>query len=156
MSAANIKVWIASLGMTHGEMFSKSIIPDNELVQLFPGDDEFYFEPEIGLEINFAANTLSFRSLHITLLTTTPSTVKYTGELPEPFSLRMSQSDVHAIFGQPLEYSGPVSLPEPRGQTGGWEYYQLDAEVCPNVKIQFQYLESMEVSAIVFTRINED
>ena len=155
MSAEHIKTWIDSLGMTHNEMFSKFIIPDSEFLQLFPGDDELYIEPEVGVEMNFAAETGRFQSLHFTLLKTTPSTVEYSGVLPAPFSLRMNQSLVHALFGEPVEHSGPVNMPDPRGQTGGWEYYNLDPRVYPNTRAQFQYLESLDVNAIVFTLIEK-
>lgn len=155
MSTSKIKVWINSLGMTHDELVSKSIIPDGDLLELFPDIDELYIEPEVGVEMSFWAETECYESLHFTLAKTTPFTVEYKGELPAPFSLCINQSAVHALFGEPLEYSGPVMMPEPRGQTGGWEFYSLDPLIYPNKKVLFKYLESMEVSAVVFTLIDK-
>jgi hypothetical protein len=156
MSASIINTWITFLGGTSDDLLSNYLIPNDDFIELFSGIDELYLTPEIGISMSFRADTRRFQGLCITLRKSTPSTVEYTGELPRPYSLRMNQSDVHALLGKPLEYSGPVRMPQPMGQTGGWEYYQLDPDVYPNVKIQFQYLESMEVHAIVFTLINKD
>lgn len=155
MSAEKIKLWINSLGMTHEDMLSKFIIPDSDLIELFPDIDELYIEPEIGVEMSFWAETERYEALCITLIKTTPSTIIYTGALPAPYTLRMNQTSVRALFGEPLEYSGAVKMPEPMGQTGGWEYYNLDPEIYPGVKVQFQYLESMDVNCIVFVLIDK-
>jgi len=155
MSALKIEEWIKSLGQTHEELLLKSLIPDGELIELFPGIDELFLEPEAGVEIRFWEETDRFESLSITLIKTTPSTIEYKGELPHPYSPSMTQSDVHALLGEPLESSGPIKMPEPMGQTGGWESYHLDPAIYPNTKIMFSYLESMRVSSLVFTLIDK-
>jgi hypothetical protein len=155
MSVSRAKVWINSLGMTHAEMVSKSVVPDEALLELFPGVDELYIEPAVGVEMNFWAETERYESLHFTLEKTTPSTVEYQGELPDPFGLCIDRSSVRALFGKPLESSGPVMMPEPRGQTGGWDFYALDPLVYPEIKVLFKYIASMKVSAIVFTLIEK-
>ncbi|WP_095102014.1 DUF6392 family protein [Pseudomonas sp. Irchel 3A5] len=153
MSASKIKSWINSLGQTHEYLMSESLVSDDEFLELFPGDDELYLEPQVGISMSFRAG---FQGLCITLRKSTPSTVEYTGELPRPYSLRMNQSDVHALLGKPMDSSGPVRMPQPMGQTGGWESYQSHSEINPNIRICFEYLESMEVSAIVFIPMNKD
>lgn len=151
MNALKIKILIDNLGLTHTELIEKSIIPDGDLLELFPDIDELFLEPEVGVEMSFWAETERYESLHFTLKNTTPSTVEYKGELPAPYSLRMNQSMVRSLFGEPIEFSGPVVMPSPRGKTGGWEYYSLDHLLHPNKKVLFKYLESMDVSTIVFT-----
>jgi len=154
MNASKVKMLIDSLGLTHTELIEKSIVPDDDLLELFPGIDELYLEPEVGVELSFWEETECFESLHFTLQKTTPSTVEYKGELPAPYSLKMNHSMVRELFGEPLEYSGPVIMPEPMGRTGGWEYYALDPVLHPDKKVLFKYLESMEVSSIVFTLVD--
>lgn len=36
-------------------------------------------------------------------------------------------------------------MPEPMGQTGGWESYPLDPAIYPGKKVVFQYAASMEL-----------
>lgn len=155
MNADKITLWIDYLGKTHTQLLADSAISDEQLIELFPGIDELYLEPETGVAMTFRRDGMRYKALTITLQKTTPSTREYAGNLPSPYSLRMSQSDVHRLLGEPSEYSGPVRMPEPVGQTGGWEYYHLDPEIYPNHRIQFQYLESMEVKAIVFSLIDK-
>lgn len=154
MSAQLINAWISVLGVDHDDHLTRDLISDHDFIEIFPGDNALYLEPLVGISMSFWAETERFESLRITLLKSTPSTVEYTGSLPEPYSLRMNQAKAHAILGKPLEYSGPIRMPEPMGQTGGWESYALDPSIYPNVRLQLQYLESMEVSAIVFTLID--
>lgn len=155
MSAQLIEAWISVLGVGHDELLKRSLISGDDFIEIFPDDNELYLEPLIGISMSFWAETERFEALHITLLKSTPSTVEYTGSLPEPYSLRMDQAKAHAILGKPLEYSGPIRMPEPMGQTGGWESYALDPSIYPNVRLHLQYLESMEVSAIVFSLIDK-
>ncbi|KWT11714.1 DUF6392 family protein [Pseudomonas tremae] len=155
MSALMIETWISNLGRTYGELVSKSLVHDDGLIELFPGIDELYLEPQLGLSMSFWAETERLESICITLLKSTPSTVAYTGELPAPYRQLTHQTTVRALLGEPLESSGPVKLPEPMGITGGWEYYSLSPETYPNTRLQIQYLESMDVNAIVFSLIDK-
>ncbi|MBC3956242.1 DUF6392 family protein [Pseudomonas triticifolii] len=155
MSALMIETLISHLGNTYGELVSKSLVNDDGLIELFPGIDELYLEPQLGLSMSFWAETERFESICITFLKSTPSTVAYTGALPAPYRHLTNQTTVREILGEPLEVSGPVRLPQPMGMTGGWEYYSLNPETYPNTRLQIQYLESMDVNAIVFTLIKK-
>lgn len=84
-----------------------------------------------------------------------PSTTDYRGELPDLYFSQMTQSDIHSIFGVPKESKGPIKMPEPMGQTGGWESYLLDQEIYPGVKVVFQYTADMQVKTLVFTLIDK-
>lgn len=155
MNALKIEELIKNLGQTYEDLLLKSLIPDEELIEIFPGVDELYIQPEEGVEMSFWAETERFESLYITLLKTPISTIEYRGELPAPYSLNMTQSTAHALFGEPFESSGPTKLPEPTGKTGGWESYRLDPVLYPNSKVGFRYLTSMNVNTLVFTLIDK-
>ncbi|MOA39811.1 hypothetical protein D3C78_1616190 [compost metagenome] len=126
------------------------------MIELYPGRDLLYLEPETGISLSFLGKTKRFEALFVTLLKSTPSTTEYKGELPEPYSAGMNQSDVHTILGMPFEAKGPIKMPQPMGQTGGWEAYRLDPEKHPNVKVVFQYTATMQVKTLVFTLIDKD
>lgn len=155
MSASKTEEWIKSLGQTHEELLSKLLIPDTELIELFPGIDELYLEPEIGVSMSFREETERFESLHFALRKTIPSIIEYKGNLPVPYRKNMTQSDVRALFGEPFKASGPIKLPEPIGLTGGWESYHLDPAIYPNKKVVFRYSASMNVNTLVFTLIDK-
>lgn len=156
MSAVKINQWINSLGQDYTAFLAAGLIPNQPLIELFPGADDLYLEPEPGLYMRFLATTKYYKSLSITLRNTTPLDIIYEGELPKPYTKYMSQDNVRALFGEPLESSGPIRMPEPLGQTGGWEAYHLDTDTYPNIKVLFQYNESMQVDTLVFRLINEN
>lgn len=156
MSISRIENWINNLGQEYDALITRNIIQNQPLMELYPGRDRLHLEPEIGIGLSFWAETKRFEALFITLLKSTPSTVEYKGELPKPYSIEMIQSDVHAIFGEPFESKGPIKMPQPMGQTGGWESYRLDPATHPNIKVVFQYTATMQVKTLVFTLIDKD
>jgi hypothetical protein len=151
MSAASISNLINKLGESHENLVTQGLIPSGKPQELYPGRDLLHIDLEAGLNLSFWAETKQFEALFITLKKVTPGIIEYTGELPPPYSLEMTQADVHAIFGQPTESRGPIKMPQPIGQTGGWESYPLDPVIYPGKKIVFQYTAEMEVDTLVFT-----
>lgn len=150
MKSADFEKLVSGLGRTQSDLVASSLLPDVILEEAYPGSDRLFFEPEEGLEVVFNADEKRFYQFFITLKKTTPSTVCYTGELPDIFFVGMRQDDVHDLFGVPDKVRSPVKMPFPRGQTGGWEAYIYDAELFPGVMLEFQYTEEMEVDTIVF------
>ncbi|MGF6328095.1 hypothetical protein ABH909_000973 [Pseudomonas sp. BS3782 TE3695] len=156
MKATTIEHWIKKLGLSYDILISEGSIPNQPLEELYPGRDWLDIEPAAGLELSFWAETRRFEKLFITVLESMPGLPIYKGELPNPYTSNMSQSDVHALFTTPLEVQPPVKMPKPMGQTGGWESYRLDPEKHPNIKVVFQYTASMQVDTLVFTLIEKD
>ncbi|MFF7708578.1 DUF6392 family protein [Pseudomonas sp. NPDC007930] len=152
MSASRIEALIAHLGSTHEQLIENGVIPDGELFQVFEGDWHLYFELEAGLEMVFDAESEVFQDLYITLVKTTPSIVAYAGELPAPFVTGMDQRMAREWFGPSQHYSGPVRMPAPVWQTGGWERLTLPAGRYPNATLTLNYLESLEVEMIAFSQ----
>lgn len=155
MNDMNIEEAISSLGRNYDDLVSLGVINGQPLKELYPGRDNLHLNPKPGISLSFWAESKRFEALFVTLKKTTPSTVEYKGCLPEPFTIEMTQSDVHANFGEPMESRGPIKMPEPMGQTGGWESYALDSTVYPGKKVVFQYTAAMEVKTLVFTLIDK-
>jgi hypothetical protein len=155
MDAIKVVELIEGVGRTHESLLASGIIPVQSLTELYPGCDRLDLEVEDGIELTFWYETKVLDSLFVTLVETMPTMVKYEGELPDPYRLLMTQSDVHAFFGEPMESKGPIKMPEPMGQTGGWESYPLDPAVYPGKKVVFQYTAAMEVKTLVFTLIDK-
>ncbi|MCY1185089.1 hypothetical protein D9M73_258400 [compost metagenome] len=112
-------------------------------------------ELEEGLTLGFWAETEKFEALYITLKKTTPSTAEFKGVLPKPYSFEMTQSSVRALFGEPYEFRGPIKMPQPLGQTGGWDSYKFTYFKQDNVEVVFKYTAAMEVSCLVFALIDK-
>jgi len=155
MSASKIESWIKNLGETHEYLLSESLISDDELVEVFPGDDEVYLGPEKGISMRFWDEDSKFEALTITLVKLFPEEQEYNGELPSPYSLIMNKSSVHDSFGIPYESSGPAKVPQPAGMTGGWDAYVLDQLLYPNTKVIFHYKQSTQVDYIAFSLIDK-
>lgn len=156
MNITTIERWITKLGQPYDTLIAEQSIPSKPLVEHYPGRDWLTIQPAPGLELSFWAETQRFETLFITLLDAMPGIPIYNGELPKPYSSTMSQSDVHILFTTPLEVQGPVKMPKPMGQTGGWESYRLDPKKHPNAKVVFQYTATMQVKTLVFTLIEDD
>jgi len=82
---------------------------------------------------------------------TTPSTQVYAGELPAPFSARMTQGTVRADFGRPTASKGPIKMPAPLGETGGWDAFRLDERTNKNARVTMQYTKDLIVDALTFS-----
>jgi hypothetical protein len=155
MSASKIEGWIKSLGQTHEYLLSESLIPDGELVEVFPGDDEVYLQPQKGVSMTFWDESRRLESFVITLVKIFPDEPEYKGELPAPYSSNMNKIAVRDFFGVPSNSSGPAKVPSPIGWTGGWDCYPLDQSLYPNVEVVFHYLPTAQVDYIAFGLIDK-
>ena len=154
MDAEIIQRWIRNLGRTYDALVADGTIPNRPLTELYEGRDWLTLHVEDGIELSFWSETKRFETLYIGLLKSTPSTTVYGGELPKPFVPGMTRSSVYASFGEPMESKGPIKMPAPLGQTGGWDAYRLDPATQPNRKVVFQYTQSLTVKTLVFSLID--
>lgn len=156
MDIATVNQWTRNLGESYEELVGRGLItPEQPLETLYPDCDLRDMNLEAGLSLTFWAETKRLETLFVTLIKSTPSTVEYKGDLPAPYKSVMTQSEVHAIFGQPMESRGPIRMPDPMGQTGGWESYLLDRSLYPGKKVVFQYTADMKVKTLVFTLVDK-
>jgi hypothetical protein len=155
MSASKIEGWIKSLGQTHEYLLSESLIPDDELVEVFPGDDQVYLQPLEGISMTFWDESGRLEYFVITLVKVFPDEPEYKGALPPPYSSNMDKIKVRDLFGVPSGSSGPARVPNPIGWSGGWDSYPLDQSLYPNVKVVFHYLPTDQVDTIAFSLIDK-
>lgn len=155
MNVATMERWIGYLGARYDDLIVKGVTLNKAPQPLYPDADRLDADVEVGVSVAFWAEDKRLEALFVTLKKTTPSTVEYKGELPEPYKFNMTQSDVRTLFGEPMESRGPIKLPQPIGQTGGWESYALDSSIYPGKKVVFQYTAAMEVKTLVFTLIDK-
>lgn len=153
MSAETIKLWIKSLGRGYSELVAKGIVPDQPLVKPFEESNWPVMHPMPGLELVFRGETKRMEQVMITLVTTVGQPV-YTGELPPPFGLTMNLSAVRAVLGLPCESRGPGKLPGGLGIRGGWDAYPV-ADIHPDAKVTFSYLENLRVNNVSFSLIDK-
>ncbi|MGZ9666960.1 DUF6392 family protein [Pseudomonas sp. GNP014] len=155
MNIATIDRLIRSLGEKFDVLLAAGVLSEkHELKSVFSESAFLNVSIQAGASLTFWAETKKLESIFLRLKKTTPSTVEYEGPLPPPYKHDMSQLDVHSIFGKPVEVGGPVRMPEPLGQTGGWESFLLDQDIYPGKQVVFQYTAEMKVSTLVFTLID--
>jgi len=155
MNAEKIESWIKNLGSNYDDLIAQGLFFDTAPEALYPDADLLDMDLDAGVSLTFWAETKRLETLFVTLKKMMPELIEYKGELPSPYVLEMTQSDVHKIFGEPMESRGPIKMPQPMGQTGGWESYPLDPAVYPGKKVVFQYTAAMEVKTLVFTLIDK-
>ena len=155
MNAKTIDGWIKSLGRHYEVLINEGLIPNQPLRELYEGRDRLYLEPTLGLSLSFWAETKRLETLFITLIKSTPSTVEYKGDLPNPLTSTMTKSDIRSHFGAPIEWSDPVKMPQPVGMTGGWDAYRLDPSTYPNIKLICKYNSTFQIKTLVFTLIDK-
>lgn len=152
MKAEEIEKIIRFLGHSRIDLLAGGVIPDEPLLQIFPGSENLYFEPEDGVEMTFSPEGEVFMKLFFMLKETTPSTLEYEGLLPGKLRKDMSQDWVRETFGAPKENHGPVRLPHPIGWTGGWDIYDFNGSQFPEVELVFKYTSEMKVETLVFKK----
>lgn len=152
MKPEELRKIIGQLGRTRADLIAEKIISDTPLMEIYPEADRSYTEPEEGMELTFSVDDEVLIEIFITLIETTPSTTEYKGELPEMFFEGMDRDSVLELFGTPDESRGPVRLPVPIGQTGGWDSYLSSVEYAPGVELMFQYTAEMKVKTVVFAK----
>lgn len=154
MNAETIDGLVKNLGKTYDALIIDGLIPNQPLQALYNGRDRLHMELVPGVSLSFWAETRQFEALFITLTKSTPSTVEYRGELPKPFSSGMTQSDIRSEFGEPMQTSGPIKMPQPLGMTGGWDAYLLEPSRYSNTKLIFKYGPTLRVKTLLFTLID--
>ncbi|MGF6090828.1 DUF6392 family protein [Pseudomonas sp. 18173] len=155
MNAEKIESWILNLGLSSDELIARGVVFNEEPQALYPEADLLDLDLEVGVSLSFWAESNRLETLFITLKKTMPGILEYKGDLPLPYTLDMTQADVQAIFGNPMDSRGPIKMPHPMGQTGGWESYLLDQNIYPGKKVVFQYTAEMKVKTLVFTLVDK-
>lgn len=155
MNITQVQGLLSSLGKPSDAIHVEGVPTQGPFLEMFEGDDVLFITPAPGVAMSFRAEGKVFDTLMFRLLKTYPEQGVYTEALPQPFKLVMSSAEMHELLGQPLESTGPIKMPEPLGQTGGWEAFGLDQEKYPGLKVVAQYTASLDVFGLVFKLMNE-
>ncbi|MCQ9425754.1 DUF6392 family protein [Pseudomonas sp. LJDD11] len=155
MNITQVQGLLSSLGKQSDAIHVEGVHTQGPLLEMFEGDDVLSITPAPGIAMSFRSVGKVFDTLVFRLLKTYPEQVVYTGALPKPFKVAMSKAEVHELLGQPLEATGPIKMPDPLGQTGGWEAFALGHEKYPGVKVVVQYNASLDVFGLVFSLMDK-
>ena len=150
MNAAKIEALVNCLGQTYEVMFSRSVVSNQPLSELYKGRERLALKVTDGIELSFFADSKVLERVLITLEPSMPGVAVYNGELPKPFAKSMTQAGVRATFGNPVESRGPIKLPKPLGQTGGWDAYLLDINSGGGTRVVFSYSVPLLVQTLAF------
>ena len=155
MNNLQVEQLVKSLGLRYNELKVSGMHVHGGLSGL-EGLDWLALEPEQGVEMSFHEESQVFYRINFSLKETYPEEQLYKGELPPPFKPEMTKLEMRAVLGEPLYSSGPIQMPQPIGQTGGWESFCLGQELFSGVEIVLQYTASNEVCGLVFSLPGED
>ncbi|MHC8286103.1 DUF6392 family protein [Pseudomonas sp. XS1P51] len=111
MDAITIGRWIKGLGQSYRALVESSVIPNMPLQELYSGRDWLDISPVPGVEFSFWAETSRLEKVFVTCMETMPGITIYEGGMPEPYEKLITQSDVHALFGEPMESEAPSKCP---------------------------------------------
>lgn len=154
MNSFKLDSWISSLGKTHAELLGNDVIQASDLIEVYAGTDYLHSEPEAGVDFSFWAETKILEAIIFTLIKITPSEVVFEDSLPSPYDRLIDKEKVRNYFGSPMESRGPMRLPSPLGQIGGWDQFDLGHRGHPNVYVMFKYTVEFDVKGMSFGLID--
>lgn len=146
--------YLGALGRSYGELVENNFWMDASLIEVYPGALTLYLQPQDGLDLAFSAETKVFESIMFTLIRLVPEETTYTGTLPEPYASCRSREDVISFFGTPDESSGPLRLPDPLGEVGGWDAYSMKSYGYERLRVIFKYDVALMVTCLSFSLIS--
>lgn len=156
MKAAQLDALIKCLGQHRHQIHVEGIDLQNPRAENYVAIEWLSVEVEVGVYLEFKVDTLIYETLHVHLLDDVSDIFEYSGELPALFKMGWAQSDVRKEFGEPLDSQGPMSIPEPIGQVGGWDTYLLSSDVYSNIRVTFKYSDSLDVYGLCFEYVDGD
>ncbi|MGB9089109.1 MAG: DUF6392 family protein [Pseudomonas farsensis] len=145
-----LNAYLDHLGKTHVELLEHGLVDDSPFIEVYPGSLTLYLQPQAGLDLAFLAETKQLESVMYTLLKLVPEDVLFAGELPEPYASCKKLDDVRGRFGAPHASKGPLRLPDPLGEVGGWDGYSMTGEGREHLRVVFKYDADLTVFCISF------
>ncbi|MBC3411128.1 hypothetical protein HU720_07410 [Pseudomonas sp. SWRI51] len=145
-----LNAYLEHLGKTHVELIEHGVLDDSRLIEVYPGSLTLYRQPQAGLDLAFLAETKQLESVMYTLRKLVPEDVLFTGNLPEPYASCKKLDDVRDRFGAPHVSKGPLRLPDPLGEVGGWDGYTMTCEGREHLRVVFKYDADLTVFCISF------
>ncbi|HDS1734962.1 hypothetical protein [Pseudomonas sp. BP8] len=145
----NVEHWLRFLGKTHAALLDLGLDPRLPFITVYPGDTEFYLEPEPGVSYKFDTETAVMKAVIITFIRRVELEPEFNDILSPPYACT-SKHFVREVWGDPVNFRAPVALPQPIGKTGGWDAYELSGKGFAGVELMYQYTSDFETSAVIF------
>jgi hypothetical protein len=150
----DVNQWLIKLRKNYSELVEDGLDPELRRLRLFSGDDEFYLEPSTGVTYVFDAKGKVLKAVQVCMIKRVEEQPEFDGFLSMPYGC-LTQEVVRENWNNPVRSSGPVRLPSPIGQTGGWEIYSLASVGHENTEVIYQYTSDFKVSGVVL-RVKPD
>lgn len=147
MNPSTIEDLIKKIGSNYSELLENRVIPSSPLVKQYEDSDWLTLDFDIGIDLEFWAESRVFEKLHIVIKESMENIPAYQGELPLPFHREMNKADVRSLLGVPKETREPFKMPV-IGLVGGWDSY-LHPEH-PKIRIFLSYTADTKVETISF------
>lgn len=145
-----LNAYLDCLGKPHVEILEAGVVEDTPFIEVYPGSLTLYLQPQVGLDLGFLAEDRKMESIIYTLRELYPEEPIFTGELPEPYASCKTRNDVRERFGTPYIMKGPLRLPDPLGEIGGWDVYTMAGEGREHLQVVFKYDVETRVTCISF------
>ncbi|MBO9548974.1 hypothetical protein [Pseudomonas sp.] len=150
----DVERWLSSIGKSHAELLERGLEPTLRFIKLYSGATEVYLEPDPGISWRFDAETKILQAIIVTLIRRVDPQPEFEGVLSQPYGC-LDKHAVREIWGHPLSSRGPLKMPRPIGEAGGWDMYELSSQGFEGVELVYQYTIDLKVSGIVL-RCKED
>ncbi|HBO4788422.1 TPA: DUF6392 family protein [Pseudomonas aeruginosa] len=147
MNPESIKELVGALGQSYSELVERKLIPAGPLVKQYEESDWLTLDVDVGIDLEFWAETRASEKLHIVLIRTMDDIPAYQGELPSPFSRSMDKAVVRSFLGVPDSTKEPFKMPVV-GMVGGWDSYTHPER--SDIRIFFRYTPDLKVSTLSF------
>ncbi|HEH9915171.1 TPA: DUF6392 family protein [Pseudomonas aeruginosa] len=147
MNPESIKELVGALGKSYSELVERKLIPAGPLVKQYEESDWLTLDVDVGVDLEFWAETRASEKLHIVLIRTMDDIPAYQGELPSPFSRSMDKAVVRSFLGVPDSTKEPFKMPVV-GMVGGWDSYTHPER--SDIRIFFRYTPDLKVSTLSF------
>jgi hypothetical protein len=154
MDALKITRLVAELGHTYDRLIADNLISNMPIDPSIENSENEYLvqRPEPGVELWFSAQTKTLEKILFSLINMVEGASVYTGDLPSPFTIKMSRLNVREILGTPFESTEPVKILRSRGYGGG-DSYLLDGASHLQKRIGFQYRSDDSVCSMGFSLV---
>lgn len=151
MSVFKLSTYLGRLGRSYDELVMEGLVPPNSLMEIYEGSLTAFYELEAGIELEFWAQSQTFEKLHITLLPNTSSSEVFEGEVEKPFGNCSVREQVLQVHGEPAMSKGPFKMPQPLGESGGWDIYGLKTLGYEGVNVIFKYDVGLNLVGLTFS-----
>ncbi|WP_372242117.1 DUF6392 family protein [Pseudomonas sp. Fl4BN1] len=141
------------MGSNYSKLLENNTIPSTPLEKQYEDSDWLTLDIDVGIDLEFWAESRVFGKLHIVIKQTMENIPAYQGELPSPFYREMDKPHVRSLLGAPRETREPFKMPV-IGLVGGWGSYVHPER--PEIRVFLSYTADMKVDTLSFILHNPE